>query len=475
MALHSRNRRGGWLLLVGLAAIAPSFGADLTVRSDETPLRATCGEEGARIGALKAGVKVRLRFVLSASTNPCYAVTVNLDGRRVSGFVSRDALEGLDRFERLRRKASADLGNAAAVSGEEATGTEPKISGFSTADLADIAGSSIASPHIQAALSRARQLFARQEFGEAEKLLAALGSEPGDPSVPIFRAQALLRIARIDSAHRVIQDALRTYPEHPGVLAYAGLASYFRDDLRNARTYLRRSQALDANARVAALVRRIDRELAGDKSDQVTYGTRFVLRYEADSLSPAAARRVRDAFEPEVSRISFQLGCQSGERVAVILQSTENFRNTTGSANWSGGSYDGKIRIALGENGVVNDQVRRSLSHEFVHACLTRRGPWPGWFHEGIAQHLSGVRLTREKRALLRQTLKAERLPKLNELGTGWMAMHVSQAEIAYLLGLAAAEILYRDPLKVRNLLANPSRLPELTAALDEQIRAELR
>ena len=293
--------------------------------------------------------------------------------------------------------------------------------------------------------------------------------------MPIFRAQALLRIARIDSAHRVIQDALRTYPEHPGVLAYAGLASYCRDDLRNARTYLRRSQALDANARVAALVRRIDRELAGDKSDQVTYGTRFVLRYEADSLSPAAARRVRDAFEPEVSRISFQLGCQSGERVAVILQSTENFRNTTGSANWSGGSYDGKIRIALGENGVVNDQVRRSLSHEFVHACLTRRGPWPGWFHEGIAQHLSGVRLTREKRALLRQTLKAERLPKLNELGTGWMAMHVSQAEIAYLLGLAAAEILYRDPLKVRNLLANPSRLPELTAALDEQIRAELR
>ena len=133
------------------------------------------------------------------------------------------------------------------------------------------------------------------------------------------------------------------------------------------------------------------------------------------------------------------------------------------------------MRDSVGENGVVNDQVRRSLSHEFVHACLTRRGPWPGWFHEGIAQHLSGVRLTREKRALLRQTLKAERLPKLNELGTGWMAMHVSQAEIAYLLGLAAAEILYRDPLKVRNLLANPSRLPELAAALDEQIRAELR
>ena len=104
MALHSRNRRGGWLLLVGLAAIAPSFGADLTVRSDETPLRATCGEEGARIGALKAGVKVRLRFVLSASTNPCYAVTVNLDGRRVSGFVSRDALEGLRPFRTLEKE-----------------------------------------------------------------------------------------------------------------------------------------------------------------------------------------------------------------------------------------------------------------------------------------------------------------------------------------------------------------------------------
>ena len=233
--------------------------------------------------------------------------------------------------------------------------------------------------------------------------------------------------------------------------------------------------ALRANAGAAALVRRIDRELAGDKSGRVTYGTRFMLRYEEQLLSPAAARRVRDAFESEVSRISFQLGCESGERVAVILQSGENFRKTTGSAQWSGGSYDGKIRIVLGQGGVVDDQVRRSLSHEFVHACLTRRGSWPGWFHEGVAQHLSGVRLTRENRALLRQAHQASSLPKLDELGIGWMSMHASQAEIAYLLGLAAAEILYRDPPRIRNLLANPSRLPELAAVLDEQIRTELR
>ncbi len=337
-----------------------------------------------------------------------------------------------------------------------------------------VKGVSVA-PHIAQALRTAREQFARGEFDEADSTLAALGPNPGDPSVPIYRAQALLRLARIDAAHRVVQDALRTYPDHQGLLAFAGLASYFRDDLRNARTYLKRSLALGHNAGAAALMRRIDKEMAGDESDQVTYGTRFVLRYEDESISPAQARRVRDAFEAEVSRISFQLGCQSGERVAVILQSGENFRKSTGTAEWSGGNYDGKIRIALGEGSVVDDRVRRSLSHEYVHACLTRRGSWPGWFHEGVAQYLSGVRLTRDKRPLLRQALEAERLPKLNDLGMGWTSMHASQAQIAYLLGLAAAEILYRDPLRVRNLLANPTRLRELAPALDKQIRSELR
>ena len=468
MPLCSRNSPWVWLVLVVLSAVVPSFGGELTVKADRTALRAACGEAGEPIAILPAGEKVRLRFVISSSAGPCYAVTADVDGSRLKGFVSREAVDGIEPFERSRRQASGDSPSMGAVSAEE-------ISGFSPSQMAGTPASSGAPPQVREAVREAREMLGRRQFNEAEKLLAALGPEPGDPSVAVYRAEALLRLARVDSAYRVIQAALRTYPEHPGVLAAAGLALYFRHDMPNARSHLERSMALSPNAGVAALVRRIDRELAGDKSGRVTYGTRFVLRYEDELLSPAGARRVRDAFESEVSRISFQLGCESGDRVAVILQSGESFRKATGSAKWSGGSYDGKIRIVLGEGGVVDDQVRRSLSHEFVHACLTRRGYWPGWFHEGIAQHLSGVRLTRRKRELLRQDHEANSLPKLEELGIGWMSMHASQAEIAYLLGLAAAEILYRDPLRVRNLLANPTRLPELAAVLDKQILSELR
>ena len=389
MPRRSRICPGFWLVPASLLVVAPSFAEELTVKADQTPLRAACGEAGEPIAVLPAGKKVRLRFVLSASPSPCYAVTADVEGRHLKGFVSREGVDGIEPFERSRRQASSDLPSTGTVSIEEAIGDELKISGFSPSEMAGTAGFSGAAPHVKDALRKAGEMFERQEFEEAERLLAALGPEPGDPSVPVYRAQALLRLARVDSAHRVIQAALRTYPEHPGILASAGLALYFRDDLRRARSHLKRSLALSPNAGVGALVRKIDRELAGDKSGQVTYGTRFVLRYEDQSLSPADARRVRDAFESEVSRISFQLGCESGERVAVILQNGENFRKTTGSAKWSGGSYDGKIRIVLGEGGIVNDQVRRSLSHEFVHACLTRRGSWPGWFHEGVAQHLS--------------------------------------------------------------------------------------
>ena len=466
---------GVWLVPAGLLAMAPSFGAELTVKADQTSLRVACGQAGESIAVLPAGKKVRLRFALSASASPCYSVTADVDGRSLKGFISREAVDGFEGFERSRRLASTDIASAGAGSAAETAPGALSISGFSASEMVDLPGVSGAAPHVTDALRRAQELFERQEFDEAEKLLAGLGPAPGDPSVAVHRAQALLRLARIDGAHRVIQTALRTYPDHPDLLAFAGLALYFRDDLPGARSYLKRSLAFHSNSGVAALLRKIDKESAGDKSGGVTYGTRFVLRYEDESLSAADARRVRDAFESEVSRISFQLGCESGERVTVILQSGENFRNTTGSQKWSGGSYDGKIRIVLGEGGIVDDQVRRSLSHEFVHACLTRRGSWPGWFHEGVAQHLSGVRLTGNKWTLLKQAHEANGLPKLEELGIGWMSRHASDAAVAYLLGLAAAEILYRDPLQVRNLLANPTRLPELAAVLDQRIRAELR
>jgi hypothetical protein len=178
----------------------------------------------------------------------------------------------------------------------------------------------------------------------------------------------------------------------------------------------------------------------------------------------------------EITRISFQLGCHLNDRLPVIVQSHENYRQTTGAAEWSGGRYDGRIRIAIPPSGEVDQWVRRTFSHEFVHACLSRIGQWPAWLHEGLAQKLSGDRLQPQDRGSLQQLLRQNLLPSLESLGGHWGRLNSTQAAVAYSLSLAAVEVFYdqQGDFAIRNLLNSRSRLPTVTAELDRAVRENL-
>jgi hypothetical protein len=182
-------------------------------------------------------------------------------------------------------------------------------------------------------------------------------------------------------------------------------------------------------------------------------------------------------FEAQVNKVIFQLGCKFDDRDSVIVRTQENYHQASGAAEWSGGVYDGRIQIAVPPSGKADDYVRQTFAHEFVHACLARRGPWPSWFHEGIAQKISGKTLGAQERAVLTQMNKAEQLPTLAQLSGGWARMGGQQAAIAYAMALAAAQVLYQDQQDygVRNLLNNPDRLPAVAERIDARLRESLR
>ena len=159
-------------------------------------------------------------------------------------------------------------------------------------------------------------------------------------------------------------------------------------------------------------------------------------------------------------------------RLPVIIQSRENYRKTTGAADWSGGRYDGRIRIAMPPSGQVDGFVRQAFSHEFVHACLSTIGRWPSWLHEGLAQKLSGDVLPSRMRAQLVQLGGEGKLPKLNNLAGGWGGLNSQQAQLAYGLSLAAAEIFveHYQYYGLRNLMNDPSGLDEISRTLDRKL-----
>jgi hypothetical protein len=207
--------------------------------------------------------------------------------------------------------------------------------------------------------------------------------------------------------------------------------------------------------------RRIELELQTDQASETTYGMRLALQYEGAAIPDAVARKLAQEFEAQINKVIFQLGCKFNDRISVIVRTQENYQQATGSAEWSGGRYDGRIHIVVPPSGEPDQYVRQTFAHEFVHACLARRGPWPSWFHEGMAQKISGRTLTPQARDILTQLNQTDQLPTLDQLNGGWARLGTRQASIAYSLALAAAQVLCQDlqDYGVRNLLNNPDRL----------------
>lgn len=63
------------------------------------------------------------------------------------------------------------------------------------------------------------------------------------------------------------------------------------------------------------------------------------------------------------------------------------------------------------------DQYRITLWHEVAHVVIGTAGPWvPRWYHEGLAQRLSGDRLEPEREALLARLASTDELLSLELL-----------------------------------------------------------
>jgi len=207
-----------------------------------------------------------------------------------------------------------------------------------------------------------------------------------------------------------------------------------------------------------------------DKSAEKLYGTRFLLRYEGGNLQPEVARGIVATLEEEFSRISLELGCRTDERIVTIVQSREAYMASTGAAEWSGGHYDGKIRIPVTPTAAASPELRRVFAHELVHACLAQLGEFPTWMHEGFAQKLSGEALSPNRMQSIRSALRENRIPRLENMTQSWSRMSTQHASMAYTYALAAVTVLneHYQAYGIQNILRNPERLPAITAEVDK-------
>jgi hypothetical protein len=258
----------------------------------------------------------------------------------------------------------------------------------------------------------------------------------------------------------------------PELLAIAGIAAYRTGAPSRAAGYLRDAVALRPDPNLEELLGRAEREAASEKGIRDLHSPRFWLRYDASALPEDGARRLLQVLDEEYARISFELGCRGEERIAAILQTPEDYRRASGLAEWSGGLFDGRIRVALMGGDPGGALLRRILAHEIVHACLASTGDWPAWLHEGLAQRLSGETLTAPARERIREARRTKMLPRLDDLSRDWSSLSTDHATMAYGAALLAVDLFYEHHREfgIRNLLRSPEQLARITSDLQQRM-----
>jgi len=387
------------------------------VKTDRTPLRSACDPYAELIATLPQGTSLAIRYALSGEAVPCYKVGAQTGGKTVEGFLPASAIDGLEEFDKARR-AAAWLDTAQVMEAVRAT------------------------------------VPVRPQAGSVAE-----------------QAEQLIESNRPLKALELLEGELKTHRD-PNLLALAGAAAWRGDDPRRALEYWRASLALQPNPGLQSLYSRVERETKGDQSNERLYGMRVLLRYESPAVSADTARQMAAVLDEELTRISSELGCSADERMVAIAQSNEAYRKTTGAAEWSGGQFDGRIRVPVFEGKNLGAELRRTLAHETAHACLTMLGQWPAWLHEGIAQKVSGDTVSPAARQKIAAMIREGKLPALDQLGQNWGRMSTEQAGAAYAMALAAVDIFCKDyaAYGLRNLLRNPERLPEITADLNRKL-----
>jgi len=113
----------------------------------------------------------------------------------------------------------------------------------------------------------------------------------------------------------------------------------------------------------------------------------FTIKYEGGENSELGYK-VLDILDKAYGEVGGDLGYYPNEPVTVILYTQQQFTDVTDAPSWSGGIFDGNIRIPVGGEFAM-ERLKTVLYHEYTHyvIMMVAGRKVPTWINEGIAQY----------------------------------------------------------------------------------------
>lgn len=240
-------------------------------------------------------------------------------------------------------------------------------------------------------------------------------------------------------AERELTRAAELSPKDATAYQVLGELFYRKDDLDTAASYWEKAVALNPGAAdIRARLERIRKEHRTEKDFNRDVTSHFLIKYEGREKIEAGKIILR-ILEDAYGEVGRGLSYYPDRELQVILYSGRQFQEVTDAPGWSGGIYDGKIRIPIGGIEQETPGLRRLLYHEYTHAVVRSITPrCPTWLNEGLAQFFEGDELDNRKKEALKRVAQAGKLPSLVELEGSFMGLGTTQAQYAYLFSLSS-------------------------------------
>ena len=274
-------------------------------------------------------------------------------------------------------------------------------------------------------------------------------------------------------AERELSRAVELNPKASQAYQFLGELYYRRDDLETAASHWEKAVALNPSATdLRARLERIRKEYKAEKDFNHDATGHFLIKYEGREKIEAG-RIVSRILEDAYSEVGRSLSFYPDQEIQVILYSGQQFKEVTDAPGWSGGLFDGKIRLPIGGIEQETPGLRRNLFHEYTHAVVRTITPrCPTWLNEGLAQYMEGKQINQRQQELLKTLVQMGKLATLKSLEGSFMGLNGSQAQSAYLISLSAVRYMIDSfgMYRVKDMLDELAKGADIDRALSNAI-----
>lgn len=294
---------------------------------------------------------------------------------------------------------------------------------------------------------------------------------PDIPRYYTMRGIALYYSKYPDAARNELERARGIGGDSPDILYYLAKIQYDGGNLAAAVEFLEKATALKPDFTAAAeMITKLKRELAVEGGMDRDYSSKFVISYDAGTKSHLAGD-ILDTLEDAYNNVGRDLATFPTGRITVIIYTKKDYKSVTAGPDWSGGLYDGKIRLPVGGAQELSEQLKAVLFHEYTHVVVQdiTGGNCPTWLNEGLAE-LEGRKIFNHPLSELGRAAKSGKFVSFAKLEGGFTGLGAKEAALAYQQSYSLVNFMvesYGWP-KVNEILLNLRSGMNSTAAIKQ-------